>query len=282
MLPAKRNGSVERGEPTTVWVVLTIMLLAASLRSFHLGAKSFSPDEAFSVAMIETGWAAFCRLLISSEANMALYYLLLRIWSPIGDTPSVLRALSVVFGVATVPVIYFVGKMLFSRRAGIISALLLSVNVFHIFYSQNARSYSLLVLLISCSSFFFVRYVKSHGCEGRVWYILTTTAALYTHFFAALVLLAQFVCWTLLPRRLRTWGQLRNMIVIAVLGLPLALFITFQGISGISYHLDWAQTSRRVSMAKEVYHFFTDLSGNGLKFVLFVLACVLASREWVQ
>jgi hypothetical protein len=161
-----------------------------------------------------------------------------------------------------------------------ISALLLAVNVFHIFYSQDARSYSLLVLLITCSCLFFAQEVKSQGREGGAWYIVTSVAALYAHFFAALVLLSQFVCWTLLPARLRRWGQFRNMVIVAVLGVPLALFVILQGASGISYHLDWAQTGRRASLAKDIYHLVTNFSGSGLKFALFGLACVLALREW--
>lgn len=256
---------------TTLWLVL-LVLGAATLRLFHLGLKSFWADEAFSITLAQFGWADFRHALISSEANMALYYILLRFWSQISDTPSFVRALSVLAGVATVPAIYFAGESLFSRRAGIIAAVLLTVNVFHITYSQEARSYSLVVLLVTCSSLFFVRNVKSPGHAGGVWHVLTSVAALYTHFFAALVLLAQLVSWMLLPCQLRRGSQLRNLIVIAALGFPLLLFIVFQRTS----HLDWVQPPT----AKEVYHLFTDFTGSGLKFLLFLLAITLASREW--
>ena len=264
---------VNSGIATTLGIGL-ITLGAASVRFFHLGAKSFLPDEAFSITLARTEWSAFHGLLVGGEANMSLYYLLLRVWSEIRDTPSFVRAMSVVAGVATVPAIYFVGKTIFSRRAGMISALLLAVNVFHISYSQEARSYSLVVLLVTCSSLFFVRCVQTRSSADGAWYILTSTAALYAHFFAALVLFAQFATWTLLPGRLRTCSQLRNLIAIAALGSPLALFIALHGTS----HLDWIQQSPH--MAKEVYHFFTYLSGSGVKFVIFLLASALASRAW--
>ena len=201
---------------------------------------------------------------------MALYYVLLRFWSQISDTPSFVRALSALAGAATVPVIYFAGKTLFSRRAGILSALLLSVNAFHIYCSQEARSYSLLVLLVTCSSLFFVSMVKG---EGRtVWYILTSAAAMYAHFFAALVLLVQVASWLLLPDEFPKRSQLRNIVAVAALGSPLLLFILSQG----TYHLFWV----RHPTAKDVYHLFTYYSGSGLKFGLFLLAITLASREW--
>ena len=264
-------GARSLASQTTLWLVL-LTFGAASLRFFHVGLKSFWADEAFSITLVQFGWADFRHTLVSSEANMALYYLLLRLWSHISDTPSFVRALSVLAGVATVPAIYFAGESLFSRRAGIIAAVLLSVNVFHISYSQEARSYSLLVLLVTCSSLFFVRSVKSQGRTGGVWHILTSGAALYAHFFSALVLLAQLVSWMLLPRKFRRGSQLRDMLVIAIIGLPLLVFIVSQSTS----HLYWVQHPT----AKEVYHLFTYFTGSGLKFLLFLLAITLASREW--
>lgn len=183
----------------TLWV-LVLTLGATALRLFHLGLKSFWADEAVSITLAQLRWADFRHFLTHSEANMALYYVLLRIWSQMSDTPWFVRLFSLLAGVATVPAIYFAGKTLFSRRAGIIAALLLVLNIFHIRYSQEARSYSLVVLLVTCSSLFFVRNIKSQGRAGGVLYVLSSAAALYAHFFAALVLLAQFVSWMLLPR----------------------------------------------------------------------------------
>src|SRR5262249_529989 len=159
------------------------------LRFSHLSSKSFTPDEAFSITLVQAGWRAFRQLLVTSEANMALYYLLLRMWSQTSDMPGFVRTLSVLPGIAIVPAIYFVGKALFSRSAGIISALLLSVNVFHIMYSQQARSYSLLVLLVTCSCLLFVHTVRGNNGWSDLGYVLISAAALYAHFFAALVLL---------------------------------------------------------------------------------------------
>lgn len=274
MLLRKENEWDEGLDPnTTLWILL-LTLVAASLRFLHLSSKSFTPDEAFSITFAQTGWRAFRHLLVTSEANMALYYLLLRMWSRISDMPGFVRTLSVLAGVATVPAIYFAGKNLFSRAAGIIAALLLSVNVFHIMYSQQARSYSLLVLLVTCSCLLFAQTVRGTNRWNDAGYILISAAALYTHFFAVLILLAQFAWWMSLPSRLRTWNPLRNMFLVAVLGLPLLLFIASRGTA----HLDWVQRSPH--LVKDVFHLFTSFSGSGIKFGIFVLATALSAREW--
>jgi mannosyltransferase len=273
MLREEPAGSPRLSLQTRLFLVL-LTLGAALLRFSHLDTKSFSPDEAFSIAIAHSRWSPFLQLLTTSQANMALYYLLLRLWIHISDAPAFVRALSVIFGVVSVPVLYCLGKTLFSSRTGIIAALLLAVSVSNIFHSQEARSYSLLVLLVSCSSLFFVRGIKSGGGANSLWYILISTATLYTHFFAALVLLAQFVAWTLLPSRFRDRSHLRNTLAVATLGLPAALFVVFSGTS----HLDWIQ--RSPNLTKELYHLLMYLSGSGVKFAVFLLATALASREW--
>jgi len=96
----------------TLWV-LVLTLGAAALRLFHLGHKSFWADEAVSITLAEFRWADFQHFLTHSEANMALYYVLLRIWSQMSDGPWFVRLFSVLAGVATVPAIYFAGKALF-------------------------------------------------------------------------------------------------------------------------------------------------------------------------
>jgi mannosyltransferase len=195
-------------------------------------------------------------------------------WSQLSDMPGSVRALSVLPGIATVPAIYFAGKTLFSRWGGIISALLLSVTVFHIMYSQQARSYSLLVLLVTCSCLLFAQTVRGTNRCSELSYVLISAAALYTHFFAALVVLAQFAWWMSLASRLRTWNPPRNMFLVAVMGLPLLLFIASRGAS----HLDWVQPTPH--LVKDLFHLFTSFSGSGLKFGIFLLATALAVREW--
>ena len=117
MLHRKQSDQDEGLDPrTTVWIAL-LTVLAGCLRFLHLSSKSFTPDEAFSIMLVRTGWQAFRHSLVTSEANMALYYLLLRMWSHTNDMPGLVRVLSVLPGIATVPAIYFVGKTFFSRSA---------------------------------------------------------------------------------------------------------------------------------------------------------------------
>lgn len=131
--------------------ILGITMLAAFLRFFQIGAKSLWVDEAFSVWM---GWQPAERVLgvvARSDQHPPLYYLLLRTWLRIGDSPAVARSFSALWGTATVPLVHVLGRRLAGRKAGLAAAILLAVSPFHVALAQEARMYSLLAFLALCS-----------------------------------------------------------------------------------------------------------------------------------
>ena len=64
--------------------VVVATLAATVLRLTDLGGKSFWLDEAFSVALARAPWPSFVHELRTSEANMGLYYAILRPWLALG------------------------------------------------------------------------------------------------------------------------------------------------------------------------------------------------------
>jgi len=257
------------------WGVIAICALAFALRVIALGSKSVFADEAASIRFAKLDWLSFWHLIWHSEANMALYYVLLRFWVRLGDGPAAVRFLSVLPGVATVPVIYLLGKELFSPRSGLIAGLLFAVNGFHVAYSQAARGYSLAVLLVTLSSYFFVQAIKSPPRASRVaaLYLLTSAASLYAHLFAGFVLGAQCVALAFSRfTRAQLARQSAGMLLVVLLSCPLLLFTARKGSSPLA----WVQHPT----AMDVYHFVTYLTGSGLKLLLYAAAFFLALAEW--
>ncbi len=169
-----------------------IVLLLAALTCFlTLGSKSYWFDEAFSI-YISQDWHTLTQILWTHEANMWLYYFLLHFWLLLGKSEFIVRSLSAIFAVATIPVIYKLGETLFSKKVGLLTALLTSVNVFFILYAQEARSYSLLLLLTTLSTYFFYLFLKEGKTKTAILYIIITSLAFYAHIYAGLTLVAQF------------------------------------------------------------------------------------------
>lgn len=247
--------------------------LCFAVRIIDLGSKSVFADELASIRFAHLRGIEFWRLVETSEANMALYYVLLRFWIHIHDSVAFIRLLSVLPAVATVPVIYLLGKQLFSPSAGLFASLLFSLNTFHISYSQAGRGYSLAVFLVTLSCFYFIRTIESPTRTNAAGYVIASTAALYGHFFAGFVLLAQFVALLVLrPSRAVLIRQILSLVIVGIAAIPLFVFAAIHQTGPIS----WVQPAA----GKEVYRFFTYLSGSGLKFGLSGIALAIDGREW--
>ena len=137
-----------------------------------------------------------------------------------------LRSLSAAAGIATVPVAYAAARELAGRRAGLIAALLVAVSPMLVWYSQEARSYALLVLLSTASLWLMAR-ARSWPAAGRlVGWAIVAALALWTHYFALFVVAPEALLLMALrgvPLRRRLAGP----VLVALLASPLpALALT--------------------------------------------------------
>ncbi len=170
-----------------------LFLLALGVNLIRLGSKSIAHDEAGSVHFAGLSLSALGTMVTRSDPNMSLYYFLLNAWVRLfGESEAAVRFPSALFGALAVPVVYCLGCRLFGRAAGGVAALLLALNAFMVEYAQTARAYSLLVLLTTLSSLFFVREIERPSNRNRLGYVIASALAVYAHYFAVWVLAAQW------------------------------------------------------------------------------------------
>jgi mannosyltransferase len=165
--------------------------VATGLFAFtRLGARSIWADEAISISYALEPVRGLARS-VSHDPNMSLYYGLLWIWERIfGDSVFAIRSMSVLCVVLTVPAVYAIGARLFGRTTGLIAALLLATNAFVLTYAQEARGYSLVLLLTTVAAYFFVDALD--GPRRSLYaYVAFSALAFYAHFFAVFVTLGQ-------------------------------------------------------------------------------------------
>jgi mannosyltransferase len=240
--------------------LLAVIAGVASVLRFHsLSAKSFWFDEGVSVAIAHLDWYNFARILWRREANMSFYYFSLRYWLHFGSSEFFVRSLSVLFAIASVPVIYLLGRRLFDSRAGLIAASLLAVNAYHVQYSQDARSYSLMVFLCLLSSLYFLKNVTEPTRFNRAAYVVTSALAVYAQFFSGLLLLTHWVSLSFLDGASLA-PQTRAKIKddwrwIAILVSPVVAFIVTTGTGP----LRWVQRPG----LNDLWVFALHLVGNG-------------------
>lgn len=159
---------------------------AAALRFAGLGLQSYHHDEVITaMRVIPGGFSHMLHEVRVSESNPPLYYVLAWGWAKaFGRGEFELRALSAIFGTALIPVAYLIGRQLASRRAGLVLAAFAAVNPMLIWYSQEARSYVLLVFFCTLSFWFFLRALDhARGWDLALW-ALSSALALCSHYFA--------------------------------------------------------------------------------------------------
>jgi len=201
--------------------LLAIILIGAFLRVYQLGAQSIWFDESSSVYIAKLSFTQFAQALPTLERSPPLYFLILHYWVILfGTSEFAVRLLSALFGVLALPMIYVLGRQLFNEEVGLVAALILALSSFNIQYSQEARMYSLMVLLALLSMYFFTRFLQRNTVAISVGYVVSTTLLLYTHVYGMFVVIAQNVyLLTLLflsrehAFRLRHWIALEALLV---------------------------------------------------------------------
>jgi len=215
----------EETDRTRIYAVLAlIVLVGAFLRIYGLGAESIWLDEAASIHSAHKGIIPLLEDCATWHRHPPLHFFMLYVWIRVlGDSEVAVRSLSVVFGTASIVVLYFVGRHLFSSRIGLLGSLLLAVSPFAISFSQEARSYSLLLFLTLTSFLFFIKITSGDGV--RKWHFwafsLTNILLAYTHYFGLLVIASQIFYFLFLLFRKR-FREVRRPFLYAQLATGIA------------------------------------------------------------
>ena len=206
------------------WLITLITLAAMAFRLHHLGSQSLWFDEAFSWACASVPLPLGMRFALENFVHPPLYYLLLRPFAALSQSEFSLRLLSAWVGVISVPLTYALGRRLLGERAAIAAAIVLSANMFHIWYSQEARMYALLFLVSLGMGFSFHKVVKSSKPKHWVELGLWSAIGYVTHYFSLLIGLSQAVFILLDFKKryslLRPWALTQ-----AVASMPLGLWL---------------------------------------------------------
>jgi mannosyltransferase len=169
------------------FIFSSIILLAAALRFYDLGGESYWYDE---IIMVHVAQADLSSILHGGRPPV--YVVLAHFWIRLfGTSEEATRSLSALAGVLCIPIIYLIGRRLFSRNVGIISAFLMAISQFQIYYSQDFRYYSLFVLMTLLSYYFFVIALRNKNIGNFILYVVFSVLLFFTHTFGLFVIAAQ-------------------------------------------------------------------------------------------
>ena len=217
----------------TTWAALTALIaLGAGLRLYGLDIQSLWNDELGSVTNSTRETLAQVYFHGVAADHPPTYYLTLRLWLQLaGDSAVAARLPSALCGIATIAAMFVLGRRWFGAAEGLIAAGITTVASVPVYFSQEARSYAVLLLAVTLSTAWLTDVVAVLRRGARpsptvlVAFVLAVIVASQAHFFGTLFVLLQattagLVLW---PR----WPALRRLAaayaLVTVAFLPCAL-----------------------------------------------------------
>lgn len=173
-----------RGVRYAVGLLAALFALGTLVRVETLTKRPLWYDETWTLGVVDSAgslrdlWAASAR--DRAEHPVLFYAIAYGVRKTAGEEKAI-RVPALIFGVLSIPLLGTLGWRLFGPRAGVLSAFLLTFSVYHIDFSQDARSYTLLLFWSLLAYHGFLSFVRSRSVPGVVLLAVSVLGSLYTH-----------------------------------------------------------------------------------------------------
>lgn len=191
-------------------LLLALTLVGALLRFVNLGFNSLWLDEASTYTFASMSLPGIWAATTGGEFNPPLFYWIEHLMLVFGNNETVLRFMPALFGVLTIPLMYWVGKEFMDRNAGIIAAAACTFSPFLIFYSQEARAYSMGLFLVTFAMVFFLKALKTNNATHWALFGALSALAYWTHFYT-LVITGTLVLYAIFVKAMEWRKDLRSL-----------------------------------------------------------------------
>ena len=257
-----------------ILLVSSFIIIGSILRIYHLDYNSFWLDEAATHVFTQQSLGDYWQLLSNlGEVHPPLFYIVEKIVLPFGTSEFLYRLFPAIFGIATIPLFYFIGKKMVNGPVGIVMAALITFSPFHIQYSQDARMYTMLLFITSVALIFYLEAIRSNNTKYWLLFGIASALAIWTHFMAFIIIGALFMyaLWYQVKEKNRPTNLLLSIVVMVALLSPLLIIIKGLFFNRITSAPTWGYTGD-LFLVKSVIILF---SNNPLSFVFFaVLLCL--------
>lgn len=212
-----------------VW--LALILVAVGLRFFNLGSESLWNDELSSWTRSDVGTLGQLIDIAKQDVHPPGYPIFLYFWIKLfGDSEFALRLPSAIAGVWAVAFIFALGRNTYTPRVAALATGLLAVSWTPLYYAQEGRVYSMLMLASIATSYYWVKvYLVPHNrCHApprgevvllSIWSVVTV----YLHYFGVLLVAL----------------QLLGGLILATRSKPLLLTVLFNGFVVVLFFAPW-------------------------------------------
>jgi mannosyltransferase len=207
--------------PPNAWSEYTLLailtLLAAALRFYKLGEWSYFIDEMRTWddalrAPSQSLWSFF-----SLNHHHAYSLITNLIFDTFGVSTFSLRVFPCMLGVLSIPLLYFTINRLFDRYTALIAVALIAISPWHIYMSQMARWYTLLLLVMFFALISFYIFIDRNELKYLLVYALLSFFAFTLHltaFLIPMIAVVYLLLLLLIPRLRSNSIKIRNLFMI--------------------------------------------------------------------
>jgi 4-amino-4-deoxy-L-arabinose transferase-like glycosyltransferase len=174
---------------------LLLLLLGAFFRFKGLNNQSLWFDELLSVIRTAPDRSIFDILsTFQNDPHPPGFFMTLHFWTSIfGYNEVIARIFPAIIGSFSVVSVYWLGKECLNRRTGLIASVFISLNYYHIYYSQEVRPYIALFLFTTLSYTWFLKLIRKPNRKHAILYGMFTALMMYSHYYGLIHILAQLI-----------------------------------------------------------------------------------------
>ena len=172
------------------WYLVAILAVGAVVRLLHITKADIWHDEGYTMMLIAQGPLEIIERT-ARDVHPPLYYLTAHIWQGLfGMSEFAVRSLSLVFGLATIVLVYLIMRRLFSEGTARLTALLVAIGPFVVRYGEEARMYGMAAFFVVLATYLMVRIAAQKTVTIKLWllYGLVIAAGLYTHYYVLFII----------------------------------------------------------------------------------------------
>lgn len=232
-----------RRDVRTRAILLAVLILALCLRFHSMGNRPLYLDEGFNTVVLAAGPLSS---IVATNRGSLFYPLLLHFLLPLGETEFTARLPAAIFGILSVWLVFLIGRRIFGRTEALLAAFLCATSTHLIYFSQQARGYTGLLLFFLCSLFFFLKALD--GGLVRDWLVsaMFSILAIYMNFFAFLIIPIQiFLVGVVLIERRMTQGT--KTFIINMRRILTSFLLSLVAIGGIVAALYWPVRNQQIT-----------------------------------
>ena len=175
------------------YIIFGVVVASLLINLYFLYSQSIRLDEAQSI-WVATKSVVTILKINGQDVQVPFYTLLLHFWTQILGTDIVIaRLLSWILFIWTLPFLYLLINRVANQATAILGTALFALSPFVLWYSQEARTYTLLTLLATANHYYFIELIESKGLKGIWGYLITSILGIYSHYFFVFMLLSQVI-----------------------------------------------------------------------------------------